>query len=108
MPSPEERKVMHLANIGNYLYDLVKVMAEVNTNLVELGKILKESDESYEQIVSDKGPMMVLREAEDVQFVDDKPFLENKISNFTEKDFEYNKFARLPNEFDEHFKKEGE
>lgn len=77
MPSPEERKVMHLANIGNYMHDLVKVMTAVNQNLVELGKILKESDESYEQIVSSKGPMMVPREAEDIRFVDDKPLIES-------------------------------
>jgi hypothetical protein len=88
MPSPKERKVMHLANIGNYLHDLVKVMEAMNKNLVEIGKILKESDESYEQIVSGKGPMMVPRGCDcspnycccsdkDRAFADDKP-LEDK------------------------------
>jgi hypothetical protein len=45
MPSAEERKVMHLANIGNYLYDLIVVMKEINRNLEDLAKIAKELNE---------------------------------------------------------------
>lgn len=73
MPSAEERKVMHLANIGNYLHDLVKVMEAVNKNLVELAKIVQKEE-----------------------------------PQITHVDLAKNYVARLPNEFDEHFKKEGE
>jgi hypothetical protein len=46
MPSAEERKVHHLANIGNYLHDLVVVMKEINRNLEDLAKIAKELNET--------------------------------------------------------------
>jgi hypothetical protein len=45
MPSAEERMVMHLANIGNYLHDLVKIMEAVNKNIVDFAKIVKENGE---------------------------------------------------------------
>jgi DNA anti-recombination protein RmuC len=69
----DQKIAQSLKDISRYLGDIANGMHTLNENFVAFHKYLKDSDESYDELVSGKGPMMVPREAEDVRFVDDEP-----------------------------------
>jgi DNA anti-recombination protein RmuC len=69
----DQKIAQSLRDISRYLGDIANGVHTLNENLVVIHNYLKESDQSYDELVSGKGPMMVPREAEDVRFVDDMP-----------------------------------
>lgn len=62
MSDTDRRNAQSLATIARHLGDIVNGMRALNENLVAFHKYIKESDETYDEIVSGKGPMMVPRE----------------------------------------------
>lgn len=64
MASAEERMVMHLANIGNNLFDLVKEVEKLNKGIEAINNSLVEFTKVYREINEGLSPEWAKKEGE--------------------------------------------
>jgi hypothetical protein len=92
--SVEESKLRALSSIAGSLKEIGRIMEAINTNLVKFAEAAKPA-------TVEMSPVKLSAEYY-------KELAKRAEGYAGGIDPEHNKFARLPNEFDEHFKKEGE